>query len=166
MNSKSFARSNFPETHLNDTSMSLISYITKVVCVERYLKNAMIEHGKVGSACVVDERAIPLADRMIEVSSSSTIEEKCKICETVGMVSVYKGSDGDMCMRRGVGCRKCGRDFSKLCAKAAALQSRLCDVVEKVRALLLRMEGGMAGSPAVTYSRPASWTELGHGNVW
>ena len=165
MNSKSFANSIIPETHLNDTSISLFPCITKVVCVEGHFEDAMIEYGKVGSACKWVESVL-LIWLTAWLSSWGAIEEACKPCETVGMVPAYKGSDNDMCMRRGVGCRKCGRDFVKLCAKAAALHSRLCDVVEEIRVLLLRMEGGMAGSPAVAYSRPASWTELGHGDVW
>ena len=86
MTSKSFARSNFSETQLNDTSMSLISHITKVICVEGYFEDATIGYRNVGSACKLDERIISLVDRMIGLSSLGTVEEAWKTYEAVGMV--------------------------------------------------------------------------------
>ena len=46
MNSKSFSRSNFPEMHLYNTSISLIVHITEVVCIEGFFEAAMIEYAR------------------------------------------------------------------------------------------------------------------------
>ena len=63
-------------------------HITKVLWVERYFG-----YGNVGIACKLDEMAINLVDRMIELRSSGPIKEACQICEDVGMVDAYIGSD-------------------------------------------------------------------------
>lgn len=95
------------------TSIPLVPSITKVVCVEGYFENAMIECGNVGSTGKLEERAIDLVDRMIELSSFVLLRRHVKTCEAVGMVEAYRGNDDDLSTRRGAGCRECGRDAVK-----------------------------------------------------
>ena len=129
--------------------MPLISYTTKVVCVERYFEIGMIKHGKVGSVCVLDERAIALADSVIVMGPSGTIEEVCKTCETVSMVEGYSGSGDNLFMRRVLAVSNVLETLSKLCGK----------VCRSLKSIMLRYRE--CSSLALTGGRRNGWLVRG-----
>ena len=103
-----------------------------------------------------------MVERMTELTSLGAVEEVCKTCEAVGMVEAYMRKDDYLSTRRGVGYRDYGRVVVKVVReRCVAAFSRLCEVINSIQALLLRTEEGMAGSPAMAFSSPASWKELG-----